>query len=123
MYLQRTADPLFTIRDDPEHGLYLEYLELRDGTRYSSTDDVSTGIIARLRPDPVLHPDRYWIYCAGLGWRGTTGAAWYLANHWDVLHNDAGASDFVSVVKVHSYSDQTAHLEHLYVAPSDEAAA
>ncbi|MFB8001533.1 hypothetical protein [Nocardia sp. NPDC056000] len=120
MYLEDDTNRLFTIQDDPESGAYLEFLQLSDGTRYSSTDDTNIGIIARVRPNPELHPDRNWIYCAGLGPRGTTGASWYLANYWNVLHDKAGANDFVAVVKVRSYSDQTTHLEHILVAEPEE---
>lgn len=118
MYLQ-TPDPLFTIQDDVESGAYLEFLELRDGTRYSSTDDTNIGIIARVKPTPALHPDRYWIYCAGLGPRGTTGASWFMANYWSSLQDRAGDNEFVAVVKVRSYSDQTTTLEHMLVEGQD----
>ncbi|MGW4247972.1 hypothetical protein [Nocardia sp. NPDC004722] len=120
MYLEDSRKPLFTIQDDPESGAYLEFLELQDGNRYSSTDDTNVGIIARVRPNPELHPERNWIYCAGLGPRGTTGASWYLANYWNTLHEKAGTNDFVAVVKVRSYSDQTTHLEHMLVAQTEE---
>ncbi|MCX4094843.1 hypothetical protein [Nocardia sp. alder85J] len=119
MYLQTASNPLFTIEDDPKKGTYLEYVELRDGTQYSSTDDTNMGLIARVRPNPNLHPDRYWIYCAGLGPRGTTGASWYLANYWSTLQKNAGTNEFVAVVKVHAYSDQTATLEHMMINSPD----
>ncbi len=114
MYLEATSDPLFTVRDNPPPGRgYLEHLELADGQCYSSDDSRNIGIIARVRPSPQLHPDRYWFFCAGLGSRGTTGASWYLAKHWDVLQERAADREFVAVVSVRTYSDQTATLEHL----------
>lgn len=114
MYLESTSDPLFTIQDNtPSAAGYLEHLELADGQRYTSDDSRNIGIIARVRPAPVLHPDRYWIFCAGLGAHGTTGASWYLSKHWATLQERAADQEFIAVVSVRTYSDQTAVLEHL----------
>ncbi|MEU2032771.1 hypothetical protein [Nocardia amamiensis] len=114
MYLDSTDNPLFTIQDNPpSSGPYLEYLQLADGQHYSSDDSRNIGIIARIRPDPELHPDRYWFFCAGLGARGTTGASWYLAKHWRTLQERATDREFVAVISVRTFSDQTATLEHL----------
>ena len=63
------------------------------------------GIIVRYRPDPVDEPDRVWMFCAGLGERGTTGAAWFLANKWKALQSKVGDSDFCAVIKTPHYSD------------------
>ncbi|MEV0027897.1 hypothetical protein [Nocardia sp. NPDC050793] len=116
MYLESTNTPLFTIQDTaPSHGPYLEHLVLADGHRYSSDDSRNIGIIARVRPSADLHPDRYWILCAGLGSRGTTGASWYLAKHWRTLQERAIDREFVAVISVRTYSDQTAYLEHLLI--------
>lgn len=115
MYLANATNPLFTIKDDPQSGNYLEFLELRGGRRYSSTDDTNIGIVARVRPYPQVHPDRYWIFCAGVGPRGTTGASWYLANYWNHLHKEAGTKDFVAVVRVRNYSERTTQAEYLLV--------
>ncbi len=114
MYLETTRDPLFTIKDNPPAaGGYLEHLELADGNSYSSDDSRNIGIIARVRPAPQPHPDRYWFFCAGLGPHGTTGASWYLAKHWAALQDQAVDQEFAAVVSVRTYSDQTATLEHL----------
>ncbi|WP_406275657.1 hypothetical protein OH799_03585 [Nocardia sp. NBC_00881] len=116
LYLETVERPLFTIRDSPaEDGSNSECLELTDGTRYVSSDNRNIGIIARVRPSPDRHPDRYWIYCAGLGRRGTAGAGWYLANYWRPLQQRVGDREFVAVIGVHKYSDQTAGLEHLLI--------
>lgn len=114
MYLESTGDPLFTIHNNPPPGRgYLEHLELADGQRYSSDDTRNVGIIARVRPAPQLYPERYWFFCAGIGSRGTTGAGWYLAKHWADLQERAADREFVAVISVRTYSDQTATLEHL----------
>ncbi|MFI7524427.1 hypothetical protein [Nocardia salmonicida] len=116
MYLESSEDPIFTIRDSvARDGPYLEHLELVDGQSYSSSDSRNIGIIARVRPSPDLHPDRFWFFCAGLGSRGTTGASWYLAKHWNTLQQRAAEHEFVAVVSVRAYSDQTANLEHLLI--------
>jgi hypothetical protein len=117
MYLESAERPLFTIRDSAaDNG---RYLELTDGNRYGSSDDRDIGIIARVRPSPDLHPGRYWIYCAGLGPRGTTGPSWYLANYWSVLQRRASDREFVAVIGVRKYSDKTASLEHLLIESTD----
>jgi transcriptional regulator with XRE-family HTH domain len=120
MYLEQSASPLFAIKDDndPESPLYLEYLELSDGRCFRSTDEVNIGIILRTHPDPQHRPARRWFYCAGLGPRGTSGAGWYFANNWRLLHSKVQNDDFVAVLKVRAYSDQTAQLEHLYISRS-----
>ncbi|NUS44487.1 MAG: hypothetical protein HOQ24_12460 [Mycobacteriaceae bacterium] len=116
MYIRSTDEPLFTIKDDSAQTHYLEYLELADGTTFRSTDETNVGIIARVQPDRT-HPGRSWFFCAGLGPRGTGGAAWFFANHWQVLSDRARRNDFVAVLTVQSYSDQTAHLDHVLVVP------
>ncbi|MEU7766922.1 hypothetical protein AB0B25_17570 [Nocardia sp. NPDC049190] len=121
LYLASVAHPLFTIHVDPvEDGAYVEHLELTDGSRYDSNDSRNIGIIARVRPSPDLHPDRYWIFCAGLGPRGTAGAGWFLANYWNSLQRRAGDREFVAVIGVRTYSDQTASLENLLIKSTEQ---
>lgn len=115
MYLTRNPKPMFSIKDDDESESYLEYIATGDAREFRSTDDMNIGMIMRTRPDPELHPNRYWFYCAGLGPRGTSGASWFLGTNWRALHRQVGPNDFVAILKVYSYSDQTAHLEHLYM--------
>lgn len=115
MYLSLFEDPLFMIEDSEDSSRYLEHIVLPDGRSYRSTDDTNVGIIARQRPSPLHNPDRNWFYCAGLGTRGTTGASWFLANHWRDLHEQVGSDDFIAVVEVQSFSDQTARLEDIHV--------
>ncbi|WP_040792269.1 hypothetical protein [Nocardia paucivorans] len=118
-YVETMKRPLFTIgKRIAEDGSYLEYVRLSDGKHYDSSDGRNLGMIARVRPNPDAHPDRYWIYCAGLGPRGTAGAGWYLANNWRPLQQRVGDREFVAVVGVHQRSDRATGLEHLLVEPT-----
>jgi hypothetical protein len=121
MYMQSTERPLFTLQDDSTGSQYLEFLRLADGREFRSTDSTNIGIVARVQPDRT-HPGRQWFFCAGLGPRGTAGAAWFFANHWQVLNERARGGDFVAVLAVQSYSDQTAHLDHMLVVPEGDKA-
>jgi transcriptional regulator with XRE-family HTH domain len=114
MYLASSAQPLFEIVDEQDTRRYLEYLRLPDGRSFRSNDDMNIGIIVRYRPDSSLYPSRRWFFCAGLGPRGTSGAAWFLANNWQALHDAVGISDFIAVLEVQVFGDQTAKLEHIY---------
>ncbi len=117
MYLDSVERPLFNLGGSGTEGRsHFDQLELTDGTRYDCGGDHNNlGVIVRVRPSPDLHPDRYWIFCAGLGPRGTTGASWYLANSWGPLQRRAGDREFVAVVDVGDSSDETAHLEHFVI--------
>ncbi|MEU4652320.1 hypothetical protein [Nocardia fluminea] len=111
---------LFTVSTtDPTIGPVVEHLELSDGTRYDSNGKHHIGFLARIRPSPGLHPDRYWFLCAGLAPRGAAGAGWFLANHWSSLHQWAGANEFVAVLAIRRYSDQTSGLKKLIVGSPD----
>ncbi|MGK8556396.1 hypothetical protein [Nocardia gipuzkoensis] len=117
LYLETVARPLFTIRDSTaSDGSRSMRLRLSDGSEYDSNDDRNIGVIARVRPSPDVHPDRYWIYCGGLGPHGTAGAGWYLATSWSPLQQRAGDREFVAVIGVDEYSDRTTSLEHLLIA-------
>ncbi|MGK8523387.1 hypothetical protein ACRS6B_18350 [Nocardia asteroides] len=119
LYPRTVEHPLFTIRDSGGDDSAAVRLELRNGSRYDSGDDRNIGVIARVRPSPDQHPDRYWIYCGGLGPRGTAGAGWYLANSWLSLQHRVGDGEFVAVIGVDEYSDGTTSLEHLLIAASE----
>lgn len=56
------------------------------------------GLILKLHP--AQFPDRVWISCAGIGERGTSGAAWYLANRWKELRIEAKDRPFAAIVRV-----------------------
>ncbi|MGQ4597533.1 hypothetical protein [Nocardia sp. R6R-6] len=120
LYLETVDHPLFTIHDHAAgDGARPVRLRLIDGSEYDSTGDRNFGVIARVRPSPHLHPDRYWIFCGGLGPHGTAGAGWYLATSWSPLQQRAGDREFVAVIGVDEYSDRTTSLEHLLIAPRD----
>ena len=84
--------------------------------------DIDYGVILRVRSPEF--PDRSWIVCAGLGEWGTSGTAWFLANKWRELlcsvHPIAcflgicPIPDFLAVVKVTRYQDQSAQVVQLY---------
>ncbi|MEV0110116.1 hypothetical protein AB0H42_27785 [Nocardia sp. NPDC050799] len=119
-YIRRYAEiaerPLFTVDDGATNGsFYPRRVELSDGRRFDAHDVVDVGIIARVRPNPDLHPGRYWVYCGGLGRRGTAGAGRYLADNWRPLQRSVGDHDFVAVVGLHKYSDEANGMEHLLI--------
>lgn len=64
------------------------------------------GIILKITN--VRFPDQNLFVCAGLGEWGTSGAAWYLANHWKDLN--AYGEEFGCVVEVELGSDQSAQI-------------
>ncbi|WP_280255967.1 hypothetical protein [Nocardia abscessus] len=117
LYPRAVERPLFTIRDSGAEDDYTPvYLELADGSRYDSGDDRNISVIARVRPCPDQHPDRYWFFCGGLRPRGTAGAGWHLADSWLSLQHRVGDREFVAVIGVDEYSDRTTSLEHLLIA-------
>ncbi|PPJ30762.1 hypothetical protein C5E45_08555 [Nocardia nova] len=116
LYLESTEHPLFTLHcNEAYDGPCPDRLELPNGTTYDLSGDHNIGLIARARPNPNLHPDRYWIFCAGSGSRGTAGASWYLANRWSLLQRRAGDREFVAVIAVGDNSDDTARIKHLMI--------
>ncbi|WP_330229424.1 hypothetical protein OHA40_25675 [Nocardia sp. NBC_00508] len=120
LYLEAVERPLFTVHNSAAaDGARSVHLRLSDGSEYDSDDDRNIGVIARVRPSPEVHPDRYWIYCGGLGPHGTAGAGWYLATSWSPLQQRAGDREFVAVIGVDEYSDRTTSLEHLLIASTE----
>jgi len=75
------------------------------------------GVILKLHP--VQFPERVWIACSGIGERGTSGTAWYLANKWKELRTRAKDKPFAAFFKVesdvHSGRDQSAELLKIIV--------
>ncbi|WP_157229049.1 hypothetical protein [Nocardia brevicatena] len=119
-YVESAECPLFTIYESTAmDGTLLEHVQLTDGRHYDSSSSHSTGIIGRVRPSPNLHPDRYRIYCGGIGPRGTAGAGWYIAHYWGLLQQRVGGREFVAVVRVDENSEHTTTLERLLVGPTD----
>ena len=88
---------------------------------------IDHGIILRLKSPQF--PSRSWIVCAGMGEWGTSGAAWYLANKWEGLlsavHPVAyrlgfcSTPDFLAVIRVVRYQDQSAEIVALYRRSGD----
>jgi len=80
------------------------------------------GLILKLHP--VQFPERVWIVCAGIGERGTSGAAWYLANKWQELRSRAYDKPFAAILKVegdvYSGRDQSAELLKIMVLNGDK---
>jgi len=80
------------------------------------------GLILKLHP--VQFPERVWIVCAGIGERGTSGAAWYLANKWQELRNRAYERPFAAILKVeedvHSGRDQSAELLKIIILDGEK---
>jgi len=80
------------------------------------------GLILKVRP--VQFPERVWIVCAGIGERGTSGAAWYLANKWQELRRKVYDMPFAAFLKVegnvHSGRDQSAELLTIIVLNGDK---
>lgn len=62
------------------------------------------GIVVKLHPRSS--PNRTWICCAGIGEWGTSGAAWYLAQHWRDIQKFAGDKPFGYITKTRVGSDQ-----------------
>jgi hypothetical protein len=75
------------------------------------------GLILKLHP--IQFPERVWIVCAGIGERGTSGTAWYLANKWQELRSKAKGKPFAAIFRVepdvHSGRDQSAELLKIIV--------
>lgn len=76
-----------------------------------------------LKLHPVQFPERVWIVCAGIGERGTSGAAWYLANKWRELRGKAKDKPFAAFFRVepdvHSGRDQSAELLKIIVVDGE----
>jgi len=89
---------------------------------YECNNQIDHGIILRIT-SPQFRK-RSWIVCAGLGEWGTSGSAWYLANKWEELlsavHPAAyrlgfwSIPDFLAVVRVTRYQDQSTEIASLY---------
>lgn len=81
--------------------------------RTGSTVDFGPSTVRRdygiiLKISNVRFPGQFFFVCAGLGEWGTSGAAWYLANHWHEL--EALGQEFGCVLEVEIGSDQSAQM-------------
>jgi hypothetical protein len=76
-----------------------QFLRLSDRAHLHKLDpQFDYGLILKLHP--VQFPERVWIACEGLSERGTSGAAWFLANKWQTIRNRAGSKPFAALVRV-----------------------
>jgi len=64
------------------------------------------GIILKIKNSRF--PKHFFFVCAGIGMWGSSGAAWYLANHWRTLYKEFKSKEFGIVVEVNLGSDTSA---------------
>lgn len=125
MYMESCGENLFDIVEDEAGSEFLQMIKYNeDGSIIrkdykSDFEKYNYGLIIRFHPNPTEEPNRVWFFCAGLGPNGTTGAAWFLSNHWPRLHRLVGRKDFAAVVKVPIWSDKATKLdnEDIYYPP------
>ncbi|MFZ3244749.1 MAG: hypothetical protein WA185_06710, partial [Candidatus Acidiferrales bacterium] len=61
-----------------------QFIRASDGKPLAKLDpNFDHGLILKIHP--AQFPDRVWITCAGMGERGTSGSAWFLANKWQEI--------------------------------------
>jgi len=70
-----------------------------------SRPDEDYGLILKIPPE--TYPQRNWICCAGIADWGTSGAAYYLANHWRELWDRAKSRPFACVTRTEVRSDES----------------
>jgi hypothetical protein len=90
------------------------FVRKKDGSvLWRNRDGHDHGIILKIRP--AQFPGRTWITCSGFGEWGTSGAAYFLANHWRDLRDRLDGADkpFVAVIEVQEGKDQSALLQLL----------
>ena len=63
------------------------------------------GLILKIHPHH--NPRRTWICCAGIGSWGSSGAAWYLANRWQVIWRTVKDRSFGCITKTTWGSDDS----------------
>lgn len=77
---------------------------------HNSREGFDHGIILKIHPKQF--PKRTWIACAGYGEWGTSGAAYFLANHWHDIVQELTVADapFLAVIEVEPGKDESAAL-------------
>jgi hypothetical protein len=53
-----------------------------------------------LKVHPVQFSRRTWVACAGINERGTSGAAWFLANKWSQIREHSGSNPYAALIRV-----------------------
>jgi hypothetical protein len=95
-----------------------QFFRLSDGAPLHQLDSrFDYGLILKLHP--VQFPERVWIACVGVGERGTSGAAWFLANKWKTIRKRAKRRPFAALIRVErdvlNGRDQSAELVEFLV--------
>lgn len=126
MYLDHASLPSFTLIDknnDFHRGTEFVRISGPDGDKidFISTETINYGVILKYLPSPSDHPERCWFLCAGLGPKGTTGAAWFLANKWKKIYDEVSDKEFLAIVRVPHYSDLATKLELLAISPHERS--
>lgn len=76
-----------------------QFIRISDGKPLAKLDPkFDHGLILKIHPSQF--PKRVWVACAGIGERGTSGSAWFLANKWQEIRKLAGNKPFAIVVRV-----------------------
>ncbi len=66
---------------------------------------IDYGFIIKIHPEG--NSKRTWICCSGFGEWGTSGAAWYLATHWNEIRAYANDKPFAYITKTRVGSDDS----------------
>lgn len=88
------------------------FVRKRDGSvLWRNRQGYDHGIIVKI--NPAQFPGRTWITCSGFNEWGTSGTAYFLANHWRELHKQLKGCDkpFIAVIEVQEGKDQSAMLQ------------
>jgi hypothetical protein len=67
---------------------------------FESTEGKDYGMILKVRNSRF--PTQLFFVCAGIRTWGTSGAAWYLSEHWKSLYQEFGNQEFGIVLEVNS---------------------
>jgi hypothetical protein len=65
---------------------------------FESTKGKDYGMILKIRNSRF--PTQFFFVCAGIRTSGTSGAAWYLSEHWKSLYKEFGSEEFGIVLEV-----------------------
>jgi len=79
----------------------------RDGSILAAPTNEPKDFGVILKVCPAHQSGRTWICCAGIADWGTSGAAYFLANHWKELHAKARKKPFACVTQTEQNSDES----------------